>query len=301
MLALLWPVIPLASTSFGWHFYAPSQETAIARRAPSFAEMWGSNGQGPWVIRLTEDTPANREDILQALQAVKGHDYRGHVKRWEPVKYSALELAQARVVAAGGKGVNGVGQLWRENWVTADLELPHHVPAAQERLRRAGIPLDAVHFRAVPPREVAPRTTWDASFRAWLEAPEQVGGRTPLTFILWFENTGQQDLEFVFEPGRCGTLVWQVVNESGEVVRPQPAGGTCTTNSIGPTRVAAGKRVALVDPQQDSRREVSWDLRDPFGKRVPAGRYTLQASFPTGFGGNVEQVRLPDVSFEVRR
>lgn len=288
------PAVQRVTTAFGTLPYADTYDVEIGLKAPTFAGLYVNGPQ--LIIQVTDDRPASRAAVLKALLEHRGTDLKAQGldtdrPRFEVVRYSALQLAQAKYAARGIRGWTSIGSGNKQNRVTVSLSLPAYLEPAQAHLKARGIPLGIVVF-SVPKPEVLPaRTTWNVPHRTALQIPRQVAQGDLLPISFWFTFTGQAPLEF--NRGLCGSLRWQVKDAAGKVVRPVPGNVACA-EALFTARLKPGESLNLTRPDPAGP-GVYWDLRDPLGKALPPGRYTLQAAF--GHGDRV--LRPADASFTI--
>lgn len=288
------PAAPRVTTAFGNLPYADTYDVEIGLKAPTFAGVYVDGPQ--LIIQVTDDRPASRAAVLKALLDRRGADLKAQGidtdhPRFEVVRYSALQLAQARYAARGIRGWNSIGSGNRQNRVTVSLSLPDYLEPAQAHLRARGIPLGIVEFSVPKPEALPARTTWNVPHRTALQIPRQVAQGDLLPISFWFTFTGEKPLEF--NAGLCSQLRWQVKDAAGKVVRPVPGNVACA-EALFTARLNPGQSINLTRPDPAGP-GVYWDLRDPFGKALPPGKYTLQAAFGQG-----DQVLRPaDVGFTI--
>lgn len=288
------PAAPQVTTAFGTLPYADTYDVEVGMKAPTYAGVYVD---GPrLIIQVTDDRPASRASVLKALLEHRGQDLKSQGidtdhPRFEIVRYSALQLAQAKYAARGIRGWNSIGAGNKQNRVTVSLSLPEYLEPAKAHLKARGIPLGIVVFSVPKPEALPARTTWNVPHRTALQIPRQVvqGDILPISF--WFTFTGQAPLKF--NAGLCSQLRWQVRDAAGKVVRPTP-GDTLCAEALLTAQLKPGESINLTRPNSASP-GVYWDLRDPLGKALPPGRYTLQAAFGRG-----DQVLRPaDVGFTI--
>ncbi|MPY68002.1 hypothetical protein F8S09_15185 [Deinococcus sp. SDU3-2] len=288
------PAAPQVTTAFGTLPYADTYDVEIGLKAPTFAGVYVNGPQ--LIIQVTDDRPASRAAVLKVLLEHRGADLKAQGldterPRFEVVQYSALQLAQAKDAASGIRGWTSIGVSHQHNQVIVALTLPEYLQPAQAHLKAQGIPLDIVVFSVPRPEALPARTTWSVPHRTALQVPNQVAQGDILPINFWFTFTGGAPLDF--DAGLCGSLKWQVKDAAGKVVRPVPGNVSCADVRV-IKRLQPGASVNLTRPDPANPGEY-WDLRDPFGKRLPPGQYTLQAAF----GQGTQVLRPDDVSFTI--
>ncbi|WP_221088787.1 hypothetical protein [Deinococcus aquaedulcis] len=283
------------TTSLGTLPYTETPDTAVALQAPTFAGLFVNGPQV--VIQVTDTGAASQAAVLGALHERRGPELAAQGltlegARFELVRYSALELAQARYAAWGIRGWNSIGTGNRENRVKVSLSLPEYLEPAQAHLRAQGIPLDLVTFTVPQPRALPLRTTWTVPHRAALQVPRVVAQGDILPINFWITSTGAAPVDL--DVGLCSALRWQVINARGQVVRPAPGDNICPS-VLQMARLKMGESINLTRPEPQTP-GVYWDLRDPSGSLLPPGTYTLQAAMQQG----TQVIRPADVPFTVR-
>lgn len=288
------PAVQRVTTAFGNLPYADTYNSAVSLQAPTFAGVYVNGPQ--LVIQVTDDSPASRAAVLKALLEHRGADLKAQGldtehPTFEVVRYSALQLAQAKYAARGIRGWSSIGTGNKENRVMVSLTLPEYLEPAQAHLKARGIPEGIVKFSVPEPENLPARTTWQVPHRTALQVPKEVAQGDILPINFWFTYTGQAPLEF--NSGLCSLLKWQVKDAAGKVVRPIPGNVACA-EALFITRLKPGESVNLTRSQPETP-GVYWDLRDPFGKALPPGQYTLQAAF----GRDDRALRPEDVTFTI--
>ncbi|MDL2345049.1 hypothetical protein QOL99_12930 [Deinococcus sp. MIMF12] len=269
-------------------------DVQVGLKAPTFAGLYVEGPQ--LVIQVTDDRPASRAAVLKVLLEHRGADLKAQGldterPRFEVVQYSALQLAQAKDAASGIRGWTSIGVSHQHNRVIVALALSEYLQPAQAHLKAQGIPLDIVVFSVPRPEALPAHTTWSVPHRTALQVPNQVAQGDILPINFWFTFTGGAPLDF--DAGLCASLKWQIKDAAGKVVRPAPGNVSCADVRV-IKRLQPGASVNLTRPDPASPGEY-WDLRDPFGKALPPGKYTLQAAF--GQGDRV--LRPADVGFTI--